>query len=85
MYADKISAFGHLLLLLKEKRLGWKSQSGTMKEFSLYKCLEAECHKKHLEKHCMCFIHSAKSPSTKIDGSLVNVTRRLSNWHVGDG
>ena len=29
----------------------------------------------------LCFVDSAKSPSTKIDGSLVNFRRRLSNQH----
>ena len=32
-------------------------------------------------KHALRFIDSSKSPSTKIDGSLVNFRRRLSNRH----
>ena len=59
-----------------------------------FKCLEAKCREKPWKvrartygtkspsrSEALRFIDSAKSPSTKIDGSLVNFRRRLSNRH----
>ena len=65
-------------------------------ELDKFKCLEAKCRGKNPGKvqartygtkspsrsEALRFIDSAKSPSTKIDGSLVNFRRMLSNRHV---
>ena len=63
-------------------------------ELDKFKCLEGKCREKPWKvrartygtkspsrSEALRFIDSAKSPSTKIDGSLVNFRRRLSNRH----
>ena len=66
----------------------------TWEELDKFKCPEAKCREKPWKvrartygtkspsrSEALRFIDSAKSPSTKIDGSLVNFRRRLSNRH----
>ena len=79
---------------LKWEELAWVRHSSTWEELDKFKCLEAKCREKPWKirartygtkspsrSEALRFIDSAKSPSTKIDGSLVNFRRRLSNRH----
>ena len=81
-------------LRLKWEGLAWVRHSSTGEELDKFKCLEAKCREKPWKvrartygnkspsrSEALRFIDSAKSPSTKINGSLVNFRRRLSNRH----
>ena len=70
------------------------SSKPSLEELGKFKCLEAKCREKPWKvrartyrtkspsrSEALRFMDSAKSPSTKIDGSLVNFRRRLSNRH----
>ena len=81
--------------VMKWEESAWVRHSSTWEELDKFKCLEAKCRGKNPGKvrartygtkspsrsEALRFIDSAKSPSTKIDGSLVNFRRRLSNRH----
>ena len=79
---------------LQPSASGCMKISRTWEELDKFKCLEAKCREKPWKvrartygtkspsrSEALRFIDSAKSPSTKIDGSLVNFRRRLSNRH----
>ena len=79
---------------LKWEELAWVRHSSTWEEPGKFKCQEAKCREKpwkvrartyrtksHSRSEALRFMDSAKSPSTKIDDSLVNFRRRLSNRH----